>query len=88
MSGPINARGADDALTVALATVPSLPRPLLERWVTRAIERLDQLDGDPDLEPAVDDEGERAECEDAGACGGYAIDQRVMVCRDIAFQLD
>lgn len=28
-----------------------LPRPMLERFVERVIERLDDLDGDPDLEP-------------------------------------
>lgn len=34
----------------ALAVIPSLPRPLLSRLVSRAIERLDEIDGDPDLE--------------------------------------
>ena len=38
-------------LTVALSVIPRLPRPLLVRLVERAIERLDELELDPDLEP-------------------------------------
>ena len=44
-------------LHVALSVIPSLPRPMLARFVTRAIEQLDAMDGDPDLEdddPAED----------------------------------
>ncbi len=44
-------------LHIALSVIPSLPRPLLARFVERAIERLDASDGDPDLEdddPAED----------------------------------
>lgn len=37
-------------LAAALAFIPSLPRPVLARLVERAIERLDELEGDPDLE--------------------------------------
>ncbi|HEY5082705.1 MAG TPA: hypothetical protein VII91_12460 [Bauldia sp.] len=37
-------------LDVALAVIPSLPRPILAQLVARAIERLDEMDGDPDLE--------------------------------------
>jgi hypothetical protein len=44
------------ALEVALGVIPSLPRPLLSRLVQRAIDHLDQLDGDCDLEE--DDYGE------------------------------
>ena len=40
----------DAPLDVALSIIPSLPRPVLARLVTRAIEQLDELDGDPDLE--------------------------------------
>lgn len=40
----------------ALALIPSLPRPMLSRFVARAIERLDQIDGDPDLEDATGEE--------------------------------
>lgn len=43
------------ALPIALATIPSLPRPLLKRLVERAIDRLDELDGDPDLEDGDED---------------------------------
>jgi hypothetical protein len=37
-------------LEAALSVIPSLPRAVLERLVQRAIERLDDMDGDPDLE--------------------------------------
>ena len=46
-----------DMLSVAVELTLMLPRPLLERFVERVIERLDDLDGDPDLEPI--DERER-----------------------------
>lgn len=42
--------GGASALPIALAVIPSLPRPLLKRLVSRAIEHLDEMDGDPDLE--------------------------------------
>lgn len=37
-------------LATALSVIPSLPRPLLARLVERAIERLDEIDGDEDVE--------------------------------------
>ena len=37
-------------LSTALSIIPSLPRPLLARLVERALERLDEIDGDADLE--------------------------------------
>lgn len=37
-----------------LAVLPSLPRPLLARLTARLIDRLDELDGDPDLEDGND----------------------------------
>lgn len=37
-------------LSLALSVIPSLPRPMLSRLVARAIDRLDEMDGDPDLE--------------------------------------
>jgi hypothetical protein len=37
-------------LDVLLSSIPSLPRPALDRLAQRAIDRLDELDGDPDLE--------------------------------------
>lgn len=44
-------------LAIALSVIPSLPRPLLSRLVTRAIEHLDDLDGDADLEDDSEDYG-------------------------------
>lgn len=43
-------------LDLALSIIPSLPRPLLSRFVARAIERLDEIDPDSGLE--MDDEPE------------------------------
>jgi hypothetical protein len=37
-------------LSVALELTLMLPRPMLERIVVRLIDRLDELDGDPDVE--------------------------------------
>ena len=42
-------------LDLALDIIPSLPRPLLARLAARIIERLDEIDGDPDLEPNGDE---------------------------------
>ncbi len=83
-------RGGDEAtvpheaasLEVLLSALPSLPRPLLARLTTRLIERLDEIDGNPDDEDDdpgggnVEDEGENAGAEDAGGCGEHGIDQR------------
>jgi hypothetical protein len=41
-------------LDLLLASVPSLPRAILARLTARMIERLDELDGDTDLESEVD----------------------------------
>lgn len=35
-------------LDMLLSALPSLPRPLLARLTTRLIDRLDEIDGDPD----------------------------------------
>ncbi|WP_324748799.1 hypothetical protein SH591_08760 [Sphingomonas sp. LY54] len=40
----------DTPLDALLAAIPSLPRPVLARLVARSIERMDEMDGDPDLE--------------------------------------
>lgn len=40
----------EQVLGTFLSAIPSLPRPALLRLVDRAIERLDEIDGDPDLE--------------------------------------
>jgi len=42
--------GSQLPLNIALSVIPSLPRPLLARLVERAIDRMDALDGDADLE--------------------------------------
>ena len=39
-----------------LAIIPSLPRPELARLVQRLIDRMDDMDGDPDLEGNGDEE--------------------------------
>lgn len=43
-------------LDLILDTIPSLPRPLLARMVARMIDRLDQIDGDADLEGQHDED--------------------------------
>lgn len=50
-------------LDVLLGMIPSLPRAALDRLTQRMIDRLDEIDGDPDLEddgedccPAGDDD--------------------------------
>lgn len=73
-------------LDMLLASVPSLPRPILARLAARMIERLDELDGDPDLEDddpaggAADDGGEleewRPEPGFTAPLPIYGIDQR------------
>jgi hypothetical protein len=54
----IDGRASALPLADALAIIPSLPRPLLSRLVARAIERLDEMDGDADLEDATNAEDE------------------------------
>ncbi len=46
----------NDAATLGqlLAVIPSLPRAELARLTERLIDRMDEMDGDPDLEPEVD----------------------------------
>lgn len=43
-------------LSALLAVIPSLPRPILSRLTARMVERLDEIDGDPDLEGAHDED--------------------------------
>lgn len=51
-------------LDMLLGAIPSLPRHVLTRLVDQAIERMDELDGDPDLEPNGDEiDGTNAEDE-------------------------
>ena len=43
-------------LTSMLATIPSLPRAELARLTERMIDRMDEIDGDPDLEHLREDD--------------------------------
>lgn len=42
--------------TALLALIPSLPRAALARLTTRMIDRMDEIDGDPDFEDLRDDD--------------------------------
>merc|ERR1739841_397843 len=46
---------AGGSLEGMLAVIPSMPRPALARLVQQAIDRMDDLDGDPDLGPDGDE---------------------------------
>jgi hypothetical protein len=50
--------GASAALPIEalLSMIPSLPRAALDRLTARMIDRLDEIDGDADLEDDDDDE--------------------------------
>jgi hypothetical protein len=49
-------------ISVVLSAIPSFPRPVIERLVSRLIDQLDGLDGDVDLEPNGDErDGSAAE---------------------------
>jgi hypothetical protein len=43
-------------LSAVLGAIPSYPRPVIERLVSRLIDHLDEQDGDPDLELTNDDD--------------------------------
>ena len=43
-------------VSIMLAVIPSLPRAELARLTTRMIDRMDDIDGDPDLEHLRDDD--------------------------------
>lgn len=49
-------RAAVLPIEAVLSAIPQLPRPALNRLVARMIDRLDEMDGDLDREPDVDDE--------------------------------
>lgn len=49
-------RAAVLPIEAVLSAIPQLPRPALNRLVAHMIDRLDEIDGDPDLEPDADDE--------------------------------
>lgn len=44
-----------DQLAPMLRVIPSLSRPMLSRLTERLIERLDEIDGDDDVEPNGDE---------------------------------
>jgi hypothetical protein len=50
-------------LSAVIGAIPSFPRPVIQRLVTRMIEHLDEQDGDPDLE---DGEGQLPWSDDRG----------------------
>ena len=54
-----------DIATVGMmfAAIPSLPRAELTRLTTRMIDRMDEIDGDPDLELTGEDDEESHDCE-------------------------
>lgn len=47
-----------------LAVIPSLPRAELARLTERMIDRMDELDGDPDLEDLRDDDEDTHDLEE------------------------
>ena len=56
--------GSHLPLNVALAILPSLPRPYLVRLVDNAIDLLNEQDGDADLEPEVTEQDDEPELDD------------------------
>ena len=59
-------RHAPAPLDLLLSAIPSLPRAALDQLVTHAIDRMDQLDPDPDLED--------------GETGNHLVDERGRWC--------
>lgn len=58
-------RGHSLPADIALSLIPSLPRAHLEQLVQRLVDRLDEEDGDPDLEDATDAEDDFSLSDDA-----------------------
>lgn len=52
---PAFGRASALPLSAVLASIPSYPRPVIERLVARLIDHLDEEDGDADLEPNGDE---------------------------------
>lgn len=73
MANPMHPQssGRGVELKAALSVIPTLPRAVLARLVARAIERLDEIDGDPDLEPNGDEEDGSAAEDDFMYQGGH-----------------
>lgn len=78
------AAGRASALPVSLLAqaVPMLSRNELAALTERLLERLDELDGDCDLEDSYDQEwiDEREEDHSDNGCGFWEMDQRLIVC--------
>lgn len=55
---PHPGRASAIPLSAVLASIPSYPRPVVERLVARMIDHLDEQDGDPDFEDATNAEDE------------------------------
>ncbi len=66
---PERRRASALPLPAVLASIPSYPRPVIERLVARMIDHLDSIDGDVDVENAtnLEDEGITARWADRGA---------------------
>lgn len=61
-------------LDVMLSAIPSLPRPILARLTAKMIDRMDELDGDPDLEDGDEDRCAAADDEVvSGPAGGWQV---------------
>lgn len=57
---------------LALSLIPSLPRPMLERLAQSIIDRLDDMDGDTDVEPNGDElDGNQSEDDFMDHGGGW-----------------
>lgn len=57
-------RGSDRTSVIRLLELmPSLPRPQLARLTDRMIDRMDEIDGDPDLEHLRDDDEDGSDAE-------------------------
>jgi hypothetical protein len=62
--------GAMLPLDVLLSMIPGLPRAALSRLTERAIDRMDELDGDCDLE---DDDPDACAASDDDIRGGFSL---------------
>ena len=64
--------GSHLPLNVALAILPTLPRPYLARLVTNAIDLMDDYDGDADMEAEVTEQDDEPEIDDAPEVDDHA----------------
>jgi hypothetical protein len=59
---PIPFRARPVPFAALLATIQTLPRPVLARLAARLIEQLDAIDGDPDAEVTSEDDEAEEDC--------------------------